>query len=70
MPSKHLGITARTLKYYEEHELVTPSRSNGRYRLYDQADLGRFARIPHLRSLGFSLRAISEMLKRRLDQPS
>lgn len=68
--AKHLGVTARTLKYYEEQGLVAPTRSYGRYRLYDEADLERFGRILRLRSLGFSLRAISEMLKRPLDQAS
>src|SRR5437868_1505618 len=68
--AKHLEVTPRTLKYYEEQGLVTPSRSDGRYRLYDAADLERFARILRLKSLGFSLRAISEMLKRPLDQAS
>jgi DNA-binding transcriptional MerR regulator len=47
-----LGVTPRTLKYYEERGLVTPSRSGGRYRLYDEAALERFARILRLRALG------------------
>ncbi|EGD00959.1 MerR family transcriptional regulator [Burkholderia sp. TJI49] len=63
-----LGVTPRTLKYYEERGLVTPSRSEGRYRLYDEADLERFARILRLRALGFSLHGITEMLKRPLEE--
>ncbi|MCM2548062.1 MerR family transcriptional regulator [Burkholderia glumae] len=59
-----LGVTPRTLKYYEERGLVTPLRSEGRYRLYAEADLERFARILRLRALGFSLHGITEMLKR------
>jgi MerR family transcriptional regulator, repressor of the yfmOP operon len=62
-----LGVTPRTLKYYEERGLVTPSRSEGRYRLYDEADLERFARILRLRAIGFSLHGITEMLKRPLE---
>jgi len=65
-----LGVTPRTLKYYEERGLVTPSRSEGRYRLYDEADLERFARILRLRALGFSLHGITEMLKRPLEETS
>lgn len=64
--AERLGVTPRTLKYYEERGLVTPSRSEGRYRLYDAADLERFARILRLRALGFSLHGITEMLKRPL----
>ena len=59
-----LQVTPRTLKYYEERGLVTPNRSEGRYRLYSEQDLELFARILRLRSLGFSLQGIIEMLKR------
>ncbi|APA84951.1 MerR family transcriptional regulator [Paraburkholderia sprentiae WSM5005] len=62
-----LGVTPRTLKYYEERGLVSPTRSEGRYRLYDEEDLKRFARVLRLRSLGFSLHSITEMLKRPLE---
>ncbi|MGV2291499.1 MerR family transcriptional regulator [Trinickia sp. YCB016] len=65
--AERLGVTPRTLKYYEERGLVTPSRSEGRYRLYDDQDLERFGRILRLRSLGFSLNGIIEMLKRPLE---
>ncbi len=65
--AERLGVTPRTLKYYEERGLVTPSRSEGRYRLYDEADLERFARILRLRAIGFSLHGITEMLKRPLE---
>ncbi|MCF7695650.1 MerR family transcriptional regulator [Mycetohabitans sp. B2] len=65
-----LGVTPRTLKYYEELGLATPTRSKGRYRLYKQADLDRFARILRMRSLGFSLTAITELLKQPLEAPT
>lgn len=66
--AKQLQVTPRTLKYYEERGLVTPTRSEGRYRLYDADDLERFARILRLRSLGFSLQGITEMLKRPFER--
>jgi DNA-binding transcriptional MerR regulator len=65
--AERLNVTPRTLKYYEERGLVSPTRSEGRYRLYDEDDLERFARILRLRSLGFSLQGITEMLKRPLE---
>ena len=65
--AERLGVTPRTLKYYEERGLVSPTRSEGRYRLYDEEDLKRFGRILRLRSLGFSLQGITEMLKRPLE---
>lgn len=65
--AKRLDVTPRTLKYYEERGLVTPSRSEGRYRLYSEQDLENLARILRLSSLGFSLQGITEMLKRPLE---
>lgn len=65
--AERLNVTPRTLKYYEERGLVSPTRSEGRYRLYDENDLERFSRILRLRSLGFSLQGITEMLKRPLE---
>ncbi len=65
--AERLGVTPRTLKYYEERGLVSPTRSEGRYRLYDEEDLKRFGRILRLRSLGFSLQSVTEMLKRPLE---
>ena len=65
--AQHLNVTPRTLKYYEERGLVTPTRSEGRYRLYTEDDLEQFARILRLRALGFSLHGITEMLKRPLE---
>ncbi len=62
-----LNVTPRTLKYYEERGLVTPTRSEGRYRLYNEDDIEQFSRILRLRSLGFSLHGIAEMLKRPLE---
>ena len=62
--AQRLGVTHRTLKYYEERGLLTPSRSDGRYRLYSERDLAIFARILRLKSLGFSLQGITEILKR------
>jgi MerR family transcriptional regulator, repressor of the yfmOP operon len=65
--AERLNVTPRTLKYYEERGLVTPTRSEGRYRLYDEDDLEQFSRILRLRALGFSLHGIAEMLKRPLE---
>src|SRR5580692_3828692 len=65
-----LGVTPRTLKYYEELGIVVPSRSGGRYRLYEPADLDKLARALRLRSLGFSLNAITAMLQQPFVEPA
>ncbi|SCK06993.1 DNA-binding transcriptional regulator, MerR family [Variovorax sp. HW608] len=64
-----LGVTPRTLKYYEELGLVVPARSEGRYRLYEAADLDKLARVLRMRSLGFSLTAITAMLQQPFEAP-
>ncbi|GMA15927.1 MerR family transcriptional regulator [Deinococcus metallilatus] len=53
-----LGLTLRTLKYYEELGLVTPQRSGSRYRLYSEADVERLERVRRMRALGLSLETI------------
>ncbi len=60
-----LGLTARTIRYYEELGLLTPAaRSDGDYRLYDEDDVERLQFIKDLRDeAGFSLAEISQMLE-------
>lgn len=65
-----LGVTPRTLKYYEELGIVVPARSEGRYRLYESADIEKLERALRLRSLGFSLTAITAMLQQRFEPPA
>jgi DNA-binding transcriptional MerR regulator len=58
------GLTARSIRYYEEVGLLKPAgRSEGDYRLYDADDLGRLRFIKGLRDdAGFSLAEIGQML--------
>ncbi len=63
--AERLGVTPRTIKYYEELGLLTPSRSGGNYRDYDAEDLERVERIRNMQQLGYSLAAIREFLKYR-----
>jgi len=68
--AERLGVTPRTLKYYEELGLVVPARSEGRYRLYEPADLDKLARVLRMRSLGFSLTTITTMLQQPFEAPA
>ncbi|WP_353189583.1 MerR family transcriptional regulator [Pandoraea pnomenusa] len=65
--AKRLNVTPRTLKYYEEKGLIVPNRSEGHYRLYTEDDLGKFVRILRMRSLGFSLQTIAEILSKPVE---
>lgn len=56
-----LGITARTLRFYEGKGLITPSRL-GTTRVYMARDRARMILILRGKRLGFSLREIAEYL--------
>jgi DNA-binding transcriptional MerR regulator len=60
-----LGLTTRTLRYYEELGLLKPAaRSEGDYRLYDEDDVERLRFIKSLRDdAGFSLAEIGQLLE-------
>jgi MerR family transcriptional regulator, repressor of the yfmOP operon len=57
------GLSKRTLRYYEEIGLLAPpTRTEGGYRLYSEADIQHLQRIKRLRDLlGFSLKEIREI---------
>jgi len=56
-----LGITARTLRFYEGKGLITPSRL-GTTRVYLARDRARMILILRGKRVGFSLREIAEYL--------
>ncbi len=60
-----VGLTARSVRYYEELGLLRPAaRSVGDYRLYDASDLERLRFIKGLRDdAGFSLAEVARMLE-------
>jgi len=60
-----VGLTARSVRYYEEVGLLRPAgRSGGDYRLYDNSDLERLRFIKGLRDdAGFSLAEIAQLLE-------
>lgn len=62
--AKETGISVRTLHYYDEIGLLSPSgRTESDYRLYSQADIIRLQQIISLRQLGFSLMEIKACLQ-------
>ncbi len=60
-----LGLTPRSIRYYEEIGLLEPvGRSEGDYRLYDTDDVERLRYIKGLRDdAGFSLAEIAQLLE-------
>jgi DNA-binding transcriptional MerR regulator len=59
--TKELGITARTLRHYEDEGLIAPTR-NGQQRIYSARDRARITLILRGRRVGFTLAEIGEIL--------
>ncbi|MCL2852167.1 MAG: MerR family transcriptional regulator [Defluviitaleaceae bacterium] len=61
--AKLAGVSARTLRYYEEFGLLSPARSNSSgYRMYGRKEVDRLQHILFYRELGVSLDDIKRML--------
>ena len=59
--ARELGVTHRTLRFYEDKGLIAPQRI-GTTRVYSKRDLGRMQLILRGTRLGFSIREIGEFL--------
>ncbi|MCA0942616.1 MerR family DNA-binding transcriptional regulator [Salipiger pacificus] len=59
--SKELGVTPRTIRFYEEQGLLLPQRV-GTNRIYTARDRGRLILILRGKRLGFTLKDIREYL--------
>ncbi len=56
------GVSARTLRFYEEKGFLSPSRTESGYRLYSKRDERRLAQIVAMRSCGLPLATIGRLL--------
>lgn len=62
--ARMLGLHAQTLRYYERMGILRPSRSQGRIRLYSQADIARLRHIQRLiTQLGVNLAGAEAILR-------
>jgi DNA-binding transcriptional MerR regulator len=59
--TKEFGVTARTLRFYEDEGLIAPER-RGQTRIYSVRDRARIILILRGRRVGFSLAEIREYL--------
>jgi DNA-binding transcriptional MerR regulator len=60
------GLSFRTIRYYEEIDLVVPSgRTKGGFRLYTEADVERLLLVKAVRPLRLNLDETREMLAAR-----
>ena len=57
-----LGVSAKALRFYEQHGLITPGRTAAGWRAYGPDEMARAAEIVTLRALGLSLAQIARVL--------
>lgn len=58
-----VGLSLRTIRYYEEVGLVTPSgRTSGGFRLYNGEDIDHLLLIKRMKPLGYSLEEMAQLL--------
>jgi DNA-binding transcriptional MerR regulator len=68
--SRQTGVSARSLRYYEQQGLLTPCRAANGYREYDELAMARAANIRHLLESGLTLDDIRASLSEGcLDRP-
>lgn len=61
--SKHSGISAKMIRYYEEIGLLEAAqRSASGYRIYSETDLKTLSFLKHARELGFSSEQMKELI--------
>lgn len=62
--AERVGLSLRTLRYYEEAGLITPAgRTSGGFRLYSERDVQRLLLIMQMKPLGFSLERMREVMQ-------
>ncbi|OMP68682.1 MerR family transcriptional regulator [Domibacillus epiphyticus] len=59
---KLTDLTARQIRYYEQHHLITPDRSDGNRRLYSLNDIDRLLEIKDLLDQGINMAGIKKIL--------
>jgi len=60
--ARRLGVSAKALRLYEQHGLITPSRTAAGWRVYGPDEMARTGEIVILRALGLSLVQVARVL--------
>lgn len=54
-------LTARQIRYYEEHQLISPARSEGNRRLFSLNDIDKLLEIKDLLDQGINMAGIKQL---------
>ncbi|MBM7692146.1 MerR family glutamine synthetase transcriptional repressor [Peribacillus deserti] len=61
-------LSARQIRYYEEHELIIPQRTEGNRRLFSLNDIDRLLEIKELLEQGVNLAGIKKLMEVKQEQ--
>jgi len=56
------GLSARQIRYYEEHQLITPARTKGNQRMFSLNDIEKLLEIKELLDQGVNIAGIKRIL--------
>ncbi|MBP3952739.1 MerR family transcriptional regulator [Bacillus sp. YZJH907-2] len=59
------NLTARQIRYYEEHGLVKPSRNDGNQRMFSLEDIEKFLEIKALIKQGVNIAGVKAIFASR-----
>jgi DNA-binding transcriptional MerR regulator len=69
--AERVGVTPRTIRYYESLGLLGPSEREGSgFRYYTEVELGRLQKINALKELGLNLEEIAIVIPLYYEDPS
>ena len=60
--AKRASLPPKTIRYYEEIDLIRPERGNNGYRRYDERDVNRLRFLQRARGLGFTIDECRQLL--------
>jgi MerR family glutamine synthetase transcriptional repressor len=63
-------LTARQIRYYEEHQLISPARTEGNRRLFSLNDIDRLLEIKDLIDQGVNMAGIKQLIMVKEQQQS
>lgn len=64
--AERVGLSLRTVRYYEEQGLVRPAqRTNGGFRLYGDEEIARLELVKQMKPLGLTVQEMRELLDAR-----
>ncbi|MEH7115550.1 MerR family transcriptional regulator [Neobacillus niacini] len=63
-------LSARQIRYYEEHQLISPARTDGNRRLFSLIDIDRLLEIKDLIDQGVNMAGIKQLFLVKVQQLS